>query len=108
MLRLGPKSSGFHCRPSVPEDLAALDGVVGRSNIFRVKHGVGRLRAEHWEMRALHARTVANWIADKEARLLLMEVAERYEQIARIAETKPLVAPMIRGGAAPSAWNPGD
>ena len=43
----------------------------------------------HWRTRALKARMVADWISDPEVKALLLEIAERYERIAEIAETRP-------------------
>ena len=50
------------------------------------------LDASHWRERARQARTVAEWMDEAEARRRLLEVAEQYERIAQIAETKPLIA----------------
>jgi len=45
------------------------------------------LHPQHWHERARQARAVAEWIRDPVAKRLLSEVAERYEEIATIAET---------------------
>ena len=45
--------------------------------------GVG---PEHWHERARQARSVAQWVSDPDAKRLLLEVAERYEEIAALAE----------------------
>jgi hypothetical protein len=44
------------------------------------------LGPEYWLERARHARDVADWIGNREACLLLLEVAEHYEMIAKLAE----------------------
>ncbi len=45
------------------------------------------LGPKHWLERAEQARKVAEWLENAEARRLLLEVAERYERIAKLAET---------------------
>ena len=45
------------------------------------------LRSGHWLERAENARKVANWLGNPEARRLLLEVAERYERIAALADS---------------------
>jgi hypothetical protein len=42
------------------------------------------LNKKHWLLRARQARTTAGWMADPDARSLLIEIAERYEQLARM------------------------
>lgn len=41
---------------------------------------------QHWSERARNARAVAEWMANPEARGLLLEIAERYERIAELAQ----------------------
>jgi len=48
------------------------------------------LGTRHWRERAEHARTVAAWLKNSEAKRLLLEVAERYERIAKISERETL------------------
>jgi len=38
----------------------------------------------HWYDRANQARVTAEWMADSDARRILIEIAERYEQLARM------------------------
>jgi hypothetical protein len=42
------------------------------------------LDAKHWLQRASQARTTAEWMADPDARRILIEIAERYEQLAKM------------------------
>jgi len=44
------------------------------------------LHPQHWHERARQARAVAEWVRDPVAKRLHSEVAERYEEIASIAE----------------------
>jgi hypothetical protein len=48
------------------------------------------LDSNHWLTRAHQARTVAEWIREREAKELLIDIAERYERIAEIAKHKAL------------------
>ena len=41
---------------------------------------------QHWRERARNARAVAGWLQNPEAKSLLLEVAERYERIAMLAQ----------------------
>ena len=49
------------------------------------KHGAAvALDKKHWLRRARQARIMAEWMADPDAQSLLIEIAERYEQLARM------------------------
>jgi hypothetical protein len=50
---------------------------------------------QHWRERARNARAVAAWMQNSEAKSLLLEIAERYERIAMLAQNgkTKLVAP---------------
>ena len=48
------------------------------------------LSPEHWRERASQARVVAEWLDDSEASQLLLEAAQRYDEIADIAEKRGL------------------
>jgi len=62
------------------------------------------LDANYWRERAGHARVVTEWIDDEEATPLLLEVADRCDEIARIAESNPLLA-SPHGKPRPNARN---
>jgi hypothetical protein len=47
------------------------------------------LGPNHWLERAQNAHTVARWLGNPEARRLLLEVAQRYERIALLANAEP-------------------
>jgi hypothetical protein len=59
------------------------------------------LGPNHWLERAQNARTVARWLANPEARRLLLEVAARYEQIAKLEANAP--QPMPLGSSHPQS-----
>lgn len=44
------------------------------------------LGPDHWRDRAAQTQTVARWMKNEQAKRLLYEIAERYEQIATLAE----------------------
>ncbi len=44
------------------------------------------LDPRHWLERAENARMVADWLGNPEARRLLLEVAVRYEEIAKLSD----------------------
>ncbi len=49
------------------------------------KHGMAvALDKKHWLLRARQARNIAEWMADPDAGRILIEIAERYEQLARM------------------------
>jgi hypothetical protein len=51
------------------------------------------LGSKHWLQRAENARSVAQWINDPEGKLLLLEIAERYDKLARIPAAQVLGSP---------------
>ena len=51
------------------------------------------LGSKHWLQRAENARSVAEWINDPEGKRLLLEIAERYERLARIPAAQVLGSP---------------
>ena len=65
--------------------------------MLSAKHGPMALDAGHWLIRAGQAREVAEWIRDPVVRRLLLEIAERYEQIAK----RPGAYHFVRGIQAP-------
>ena len=47
----------------------------------------------HWRKRAEETRRLANKLADATAKRTVMEIAESYEQLAIMAETRALINP---------------
>lgn len=47
----------------------------------------------HWRKRAEETRCLANQLADATAKQILMDIAESYEQLATLAETRALGNP---------------
>lgn len=48
---------------------------------------------QHWRKRAEETRRLANKLADATAKRTVMEIAESYEQLAIMAETRALINP---------------
>jgi hypothetical protein len=44
---------------------------------------------QHWRTRAVEARAMADQITDAKARLAMLDVAEKYEEIARRLKQRP-------------------
>jgi hypothetical protein len=57
------------------------------------KHGsysMATLESQHWLGRARHACKIADWTSSSDGKRLLLEIAERYERIAKIPGGLPL------------------
>jgi len=44
--------------------------------------------SQHWLKRAEEVRTIAHGISDLEAKRAMLEIADRYERIAKLAEAR--------------------
>jgi hypothetical protein len=52
------------------------------------------LGPKHWLERAEHARTIASWMRNERAKRLLLEIAERYAEIASLPGGSDLGPPI--------------
>ena len=54
------------------------------------------LEGDHWYRRAEHARVTAKWMADPDAKAILIEIALLYEQLARMPAAYSFSYPLLQ------------